>query len=318
MSNFKFFENEADEGATITSTTVAPQVSSRSELTSTPAIAEESARYRVEQMTMTRTNDIVQSHAETRREFVVKRTTTTNGLVVSVALVENIIDVYPEVFKKAIILINDVDLVKSEIHAQVDMATGKIYHILNHQQIIEKWKQLRAELTNRFSFLRDHEAKNNILKFLTVSESIIANKKNLIEDLNTKLFFELFFDKYLVTDNTEFEPYTRTFYSQLFEGETATLDFTQTLTGETPETVNLTKTGLLKLDSFNKSEIEYQYEKKYKPLIKYRFSEYNVKIIDHTVLDTAGKWIKNADVSIVEEVKNNVSILVDYKLRKIE
>jgi hypothetical protein len=53
-------------------------------------------------------------------------------------------------------------------------------------------------------------------------------------------------------------------------------------------------------------------------VVKYRFSAYNVQITEQTLLDTAGKWIETSDVSITEEVKNNVEILVDYKLRKIE
>ncbi|WDF56092.1 hypothetical protein [Mucilaginibacter sp. KACC 22063] len=318
MSKFKFFEDEADYQPIAPVQTVKPQIAINAKTESLANLPEEKARYRVEQMTMTRLNGIVQSHAETRREFLVTRKGTGNSLWVNVTLVENIINVYPEAFKDAIAMVSDVDLVKSDVQAQVNMQTGKILHILNHQEIIEKWKKHKAAVLDKYSFLRDPETKNNLLKFLTVCESIIVNEKNLIEDLNTKLFYDLFFDKHLVANNNAFEPYSRPFYSQLFEGETSTLDFTQQITGETADSVSLSKTGKLKPGSYNSAEIEKQYDQKYKPVVQYRFSEYDVKITEQTLLDTAGKWIETSDVNITEAVKNNVEILIDYKLRKIE
>jgi hypothetical protein len=319
MNKFRFFEEE--NATTENSAQQSNFVIVNKPLettTSSTEIIEDSARYRIEQMTMTRLNGIVQSHAETRREFIISRKRSATSMLVNVTLVENIINVYPEGFKEAVALVSDVDLVKSDVQAQVDMQTGKIQHILNHQEIIEKWKKHRAAVTEKFGFLRDPETKTNLLKFLTVCESIIVNEKNLIEDLNTKLFYDLFFDRHLVADNTAFEPYSRPFYSQLFEGETSILDFTQQITGETADKVSLAKTGILKPGSYNKDAIENQYEHKYKPVVKYRFSEYNVKITEQTLLDTAGNWIETSVVNITEEVKNNVEILIDYKLRKIE
>nr|WP_067054611.1 hypothetical protein [Mucilaginibacter sp. L294] len=315
MGKFKFFENGETEQ--IVTPPPNPDSTPRGSLITPLAAKEDNARYRVEQMTMTRMNGMIQSHAQTKREFVVNRKTTGNGMLVEVVMVENIINVFPEAFKEAIALVTDVDLVKSNVYAQVDELTGKVRNILNHQDIIEKWKRHKELVTEKFSFLRDPEAKNNLLKFLTVSESIIMSEKNLIEDLNTKLFYDLFFDKYLVNDEALLEPYSRTFYSQLFEGETATLDFTQQITGESAQQVNLIKTGILNRSSYNSSAIEDMYNQRYKPMIQYKFSEYNVAITEQILLDTTNRWIETAEVSIVEEVKNNIEILVDYKLRKI-
>lgn len=64
--------------------------------------------------------------------------------------------------------------------------------------------------------------------------------------------------------------------------------------------------------------LEKQYDNKFKPIVKYRFSEYNFSVRERCIINTDENWIESSDITIIEEVKNNVQVLIDYKLRKIE
>ncbi|MCX2494945.1 hypothetical protein OQX63_15755 [Pedobacter sp. PF22-3] len=274
------------------------------------------ARYRVEQITITKMDGVIQSHAETKREFSVIKSAGKSNLTVDVKMEENIVNIYPDSLQETINLLIELDVVKSTAIVAVNQTNGDIDRIINHDEIIEKWKKYRAELEKRFAGVQSPEAKLNVLKFLTVAENTIIIEKNLIDDLKTKMFYDLFFDEYLVSDRLNLEEHKRPFYSQLFEGQSATLNFTKSIIAENENQVQYNNTGRLQKEDAKK--FEQLYDLKYKPLVKYKFSVYDASIVEKVLLDKKDKWILQADLSISEEVKNNVELSVDYKLRKIE
>jgi hypothetical protein len=280
----------------------------------------EQARYRCEQTAVIKTNGLIVSHADTKREFLVSKLIRHNDVFVEVEMIDNIISIKPKHLLEVAQLFTEIDKVKcSKVIVEVDKRTGKIAKINNHQYIIDKWHEYRNDLYNKFNFLRTEVNQNKRDNFITAIDNMIVNQKILIEDLNTKLFFDLFFDKYLVTKENLFDPYKREFNSQLFEGVKIELSFKQDILQETHDGFKVKKTGKIKKDKLDISAIESIYNEKYKPNIHYKFSEYDFIVIDNTVMSTGNNyWIEQSDISIIERVKNNIDILVDYKLKKIE
>ncbi|MCX2432409.1 MULTISPECIES: hypothetical protein [unclassified Pedobacter] len=312
-SRFKFFDDGNE--------TVNSDITKENLVDNKPEAVEElslkgNARYRVEQLTITKMDGVIQSHAETKREFFVTKSAGKTNLVVDVKMEENIVNIYPDSLQETINLLIELDVVKSTAMVAVNQTNGDIDRIINHSEIIEKWKKYRAELEKRFAGVQSPEAKLNVLKFLTVAENTIVIEKNLIDDLKTKMFYDLFFDEYLVNDRLNLEEHKRPFYSQLFEGQSSTLNFTKNIIAENESQVQYNNTGRLQKEDAKK--FEQLYDLKYKPLVKYKFSGYDASIVETVLLDKKDKWILQADLSIAEEVKNNVELSVDYKLRKIE
>lgn len=316
MSRFKFFDEGKPVSALKKSTEeiVSPVLSNVSSI----ILPSEGAKYRVEQMVITKLNGIVQSHAETKRDFSVEKNFGDQELVFRIEMLDNIININPEALKGAIDLMVDIDLIKNDITVTVDRQTGKINKIINHDEIIEKWNKHKKELSEKYNFLRDPETKLQFLKFITVAQNVITIEKNLILDMNSKLFFDLFFDKYLVSENEIFEPYSRIYYSQLFDDQIVSVDYVQSVNSESYDKVNINRNGNLDLNSFNEEKLIQIYNEKFKPLVQYKFSNFNVKYTEHYILNTVTKWIELSEVTIIEEVKNNVEIITDYKLRKID
>lgn len=280
----------------------------------------EKACYRCEQFVVVKSGDIIASHADTKREFAVHRENKNGVVRISVEMTDNIIEMKPHSLTEAIKLMTDFDLVKcGNASVLVNSQTGKIDKILNHAEIISKWTDHKNELYNKYGFLRAEENRKKIEEFITLAEQIVVNEKMLINDFNTKLFYDLFFDKYLVTKENLFEPYSREFYSNLFEGVKLGMDFTQEVLKESPDMFFVRKKSKLNPSSFSLSSIKDIYDRKFKPQIKYKFSEYDYSFNESTVMSTnKNYWIEESQINIIERVKNNIEVFTDYKLKKIE
>lgn len=276
------------------------------------------ARYRAEQTVITKINGIIQNHADTKREFFVIKENHNNRLLIKTALVENTIKVNPAALQDVMNIICEIDLLKCDAILEPDPKTGKIKKIQNHEEIIKRWKNYKSNLESRFGFIRSDTTKNDFKHFIDASENVIINEDNLKRDFNAKLFFDLFFDKYLVSQDKLFAPFSRKLNSQLLENIPVELKFRQDILSETEDIVNVRKVGELNKNSLNIDGLKKSYDERYLPMVGYKFSEYNFSIREHATIDLTNKWIENSEVTIIEEVKNNVQILISYKLKKIE
>ena len=277
------------------------------------------AKYRCEQTVITKLNGIPTNTADTKREYVVKKRVIQNLPVVEVNMTDQVILVNPNQYQDAILLVSDLDNVKCNgVVVGVDAKSGSIQRIINQDYIVNQWKHHRRKLEDGYSFLRNPQAADAIKTFIEMAENQILNEEILIEDLKTKMFFDVFFDKYLVNSENKFEPYTRKFYSQLFLGEIIDLHIKQDLLRETEDKILVRKVSTIDKEIHKSKHLEKIYNEKYKPVIQYRFSEYNISYRERIVYDEATAWLESADITIIEEVKNNIQLLVNYKLKKIE
>ncbi|WBV60079.1 LysM domain-containing protein [Chryseobacterium camelliae] len=276
------------------------------------------ARYRAEQTVITKINGIIQNHADTKREFFVIKEYNNSKLLIKTALVENIIKINPMALQDAMNIICEVDLLKCDAILEPDLKTGKIKKVRNHDEIIKRWKKYRNNLESKFGFIRSDTTKNDFKRFIDASENVIINEENLKTDFNAKLFFDLFFDKYLVSKDNLFDSFNKKLNSQLLENIPVELKFRQDILSETEDTVTVRKVGELNKNSLNIDGLKKSYEERYLPIVGYKFSEYNFSMREHTILDVTNQWIEDSEVTIIEEVKNNVQILISYKLKKIE
>lgn len=281
--------------------------------------AEESAqvaRYRCEQTVVMKLSGIIHSHADTKREFEVKKYLKDGIQYVSIKMVENIVEAYQKQLELAINLVSEIDKIKCDVTISLN-GDGKIGEIVNFEQIRKKWNQKKKILEGDFSFMRDKKAHKDILDFLELNDQQFSSQQNIINDLNTKLFFDVFFDKYL-TDDDYLDGYSKTYHSQLFDGYGVNLNFTQDILAEDPDRVELRKVSKIDKSRIDNVFLNEQYEAKFRPIVKYQFSEYNFSVREHCTINTTDRWIDKSDITIIEEVKNNVQVLIDYKLRKIE
>ena len=294
-----------------------PEVAPEKETPPPPSVGGLS-KYRCEQTVVTKINGVASNHAETKWEFHMTRRQSGGDLYVDVVMADNIINFNPPQLQEAIQLLGEVDQVKSNAKVLVDGVTGKIARVINHKEIIENWSRYKNELTDRYAFIRDKEARKNVQHFISLAEAQIVDERQLIADMGTKMFFDLFFDKYLVRQEGLFDPYVRVFYSQLFDGQPVPVRMEQLITAETPDTATVNKVGRMIAAKVDLPAMVKMYDQKYKPVIQYKFSEFDLSYKERYVLNTRDRLIETAEVHLMEEVRNNVQVYIHYTLKRIE
>lgn len=327
MSGFRFFEEEKDlVGKKNELSPLQQNVASPGsgipilEATNKPnGVFEPSKtyRYRSEQVFITKFDGIAISHGTTKNEFLVSKSYVNDELILSVEMTDNVIAFNPPEMEQAISLIADVDRIKCGVKVAVNKETGKIQRIVNKEEILKNWNAYKVTIRDKYGFARRVETIDDIEKFIKLAEMQITNEQILIGDLETKLFFEIFFDKYLV-GKEDFKPYNRRFGSQLFEGNIMTFNFDQKIRSEAPGLVEIQRRSVMDKSKTNFPAIEKMYDERYKQIVGFKFTYFDLDFQGDVILNTDETIVEKAHYTITEEVKNNVQLVINYELKRVD
>lgn len=277
------------------------------------------SKYRCEQTVVTKLNGIPTNTATTKREFRLNKIFKKENLFIEITILDNIIEMNPNQYQDAIDLVSQLDLIKCDgILLKVNNLTGEIDGIENHSDIVNNWIEHRKVVESKYSFLRNSEGKEALKHFIETAGAQIMDQKSLIDDLKMKMFFEVIFNKHLVNASDKMEEYRRNVYSQLFEGEIVELKIKQDLLRESEDQILVRKVSSITDATKDSAILEKKYDEKFKPILKYKFSEYNASFRERVVYNDKINLPEEGEVTIIEEVKNNIQLLVNYNYRKIE
>lgn len=279
---------------------------------------DKSEKYRCEQMVICKINNVPTNNAQTKREFIVSKAKNELGeLFVKVKIIDNVLNITPQNYQEAVMLVAELDNLKCDnIIVRVNSETGEIHKIMNHQEIIQKWKQHKLKLQNSYNKVPSSE-KKSIDEFINMVEKQICVERNLIDDLKSKPFFDLFFNKYLINSKDKLENYNRVYQSQLFQGFTFDLIIKQSQNKDSLNQSVISKTGKLVAGQIDRPKMEKAYDQQYKLVIQYKFSEFDVSFTEQTCYDP--DWtLLESEVTMIEEVTNNLQLFIHYTLRKLE
>lgn len=274
------------------------------------------ARYRSEQLVVIKVDGIIENHADTKLEYTVEKIVKENQLLAEVKLVDQIVKIQPEYLQDSFDLMSKIDLIKSNASISINPTTGKIDRIENIEQIREKWDSFKKDVLKNTSFVQSDEMKKSISAYLDNTDPQFTHG-NLIQDFQIRPFFDLFFDRYLVSKNFTVKNHTKLYYSQLFDRQPIELDFENKVLSETPETITILKSGILNPKNLNINDFEKIYDLRYKPRIGYKFDGYDFTHQIQISYDQTDEVLLDAQMTINEVVKNNIEVFVDYKIRRI-
>ncbi len=272
-------------------------------------------KYRGEQVIIVKINGLPVSTTQTLTEYAVRKVSDT---VYAVRVGENIAQIFPEQYKEAMTMMNELEEIKSNVVVEIESSTGKIARLLNHKDIVEDWKTYKSHLLQKYSFVRSDETRGHLNDFILLAEKTITDEKKLIREIGAKMFFFMFFDSYLVTPAKELQkPYDQTFYSQLFENVQVELSVHQSILKESPEEVVIGRNSKVCRNE-ELSRIKDLYETRYRPQVRYGFTQYDAGYSSTIRINTASNLIEEAEIGVNEEVVNNIELTVSYKCRKIK
>lgn len=314
MSRFKFFDEEDNK---VDIKVSEKEKTDSSEEKHSIALSKQ-YRYRVEQTLIMKMNGMIVSHGVTKQEYLMQKNFAEEKLKsVGFQLVENILQFNPKQLESAIELICELDKIKSLVNIVPNSETGKMTAVADKTKALQAWQDYKKVIAEKFSFLKTQEEKESVNSFAELMGNQLNDDTLLLSDYESRIFYDVIFDKYLVGKEA-FVPSEKKYLSNLFPHNLVLLNLAPFIKQKTASTVSVKQIGVLDKKSVDLEGITKFYNDNYKPQIGYRFSEYNYSLISNYVYDTDENIILEADLTITEEVKNNVEVIIDYRLKRIE
>lgn len=273
-------------------------------------------RYRTEQNVSIKLNRIPITHTESKIDYTITQNKHKSPFCYRIQIDDFIAKISPDAHQELLDIISGIEAIKSNVELLIDPLTGKISHIENHTDIYLAWQQYKKSFLERYEFVRANEARKNIAAFAAAYEEQIKSVPQLISGLENQLFFNTYFDNYLI-GNTNFETIrVLNFRSQLFENIITPMQITEKIVKESPDIVVVHKTGA-PTGMIDNAEIERQYNEKYQPVIDYHFSKYEAEFDAQLAINTQQNCLEYAEIRMNEFVKNNVELAIVCQVRRI-
>lgn len=127
--------------------------------------------YRTEFVVGTKLENVLVDNSTYKSQFTVKIEDKRNYVYVS--LDENHVTSSPQLVQKGMELIADVDRIKCNSVFQISPENGKILKILNYQEILNNWKQFKADFNSKKSVMSLSKSQKDIEDFFVKVESLI-------------------------------------------------------------------------------------------------------------------------------------------------
>lgn len=277
-------------------------------------------KYRCEQTIITKLNDIPACTITIKSDYQMEWARNINRPAMNTycKLIEQFVSVYPPSYQQPLEMIVDLEKLKCESVFDIDMETGKIAVIVNHDEVVSKWNDYKVELLNKYSFLRSTDTKESVNAFIESVEKVITNEELLKAEFYGKMIFMLLFDGYLVGKPNYTAPYNIDFSSQLFQGVKFPMTLTPHIQKESPEAVIYDLRSSIPDSVKHLEDVRKEYDNRFKPAVQYSFSEYNAQFYSHVLLNEEENYIQEAECHIIEEVLNNVSLTIQCSIRTID
>ena len=277
-------------------------------------------RYRNEQTVAMKINGMPVSTNRLKTDYTVEKVYNSRHDIMQLAfnIDDNIVSVFPTQYQAGMDMVVDLEKIKCKAVINVDMNTGYIGEIVNHKEVVEVWEDYKEHFRDKYKFLRSSATQNAVQQFLETQDKLILDQEMMKAEMNSKMFYMLVFDHYLVEKQEYNEPYAITFPSQLFKGISFPMTMTPKIHQESPNKVVYDRNGSVDEHVTSSSDIVRFYDEQFKPTIQYKFTQYRPSFNICETVNEAERHIENAEVRLIEEVVNNVDLTILCKLRKIE
>ena len=276
-------------------------------------------KYRCEQTIITKLNGVPACTIRTKSDYQFEWAENLKRPAMNAycKLLEQFVSVYPPSYQKPLEMIIDLEKLKFESVFDIDMATGKMAGIVNHNEIVEKWQEYKKNMLDNYSFLRSADTKENVNAFIDSMEKVVVDEKLLMAEFYGKMIFLLLFDGYLVGKPNYAATTDIEFPSQLFQGVKFPMTLTPRIQKESVESVIYELKSSVS-DSVKLTErIKKEYDERFKPTIQYSFSSYDAQFNSHVLLNEKERYVQEAECYIIEEIVNNLNLTIHCKIRQI-
>lgn len=268
-------------------------------------------RYRSKQVNVTKVEQMVQFHSSVRKEYLIERSIREKIAIIS--LQDYFYETEPKAYAEILDAMKDLEYVKEKVVLKFT-DDSKIEDILNYDQLCDGWARFKPNLTKTKYYQElKSVSKKGADEIIEVGDMEFSSIKNLVLMYEKGLLYHLLFNKFDVGTNTKLN-----FLSQAFVNIPIEIELNTMLVREDENEALYRTEGILNKSILDEDEMRRQYDKYYKPLIKYHFTEYGYRYIIRRTIDKATNVLKEGVVILTEEVKNNIQFITQYNLNLVD
>lgn len=278
---------------------------------------EQQARYRCEQLNITRIEDDVKSYSELKKEYEVNFNLNNN--IVSVKLNDFYYELNPPALSRIFDFISEVDYIRNNCILKLN-DQGRFLKIINKKTQSENWTLFKNNKLEEIEFIKiikqsNPNEFNNLIQQGNIQFSDTYDDSKVF---NRDLFYFVLLDKYLYnsSDNLKSEIYN--YQSQLFPEVIVPMNLRYDVIKIEDDNITVRKVWETIESSSLIEEISNAYLKYHQPLIKYKFTKYKLDMRSLITYNKKTKIIENAELNIIENIENNIKSECIFNMRKIE
>lgn len=276
------------------------------------------AKYRCQQVNVTRLEGQFLTSTEQKFQFAVGLDF--NNSKDDIKLEEHYFQTMPPTFSKVFDFVTLMEKIRNNVELKYD-DNGKVAFILNKQQQLDMWNQLKSSPAIQNEFIKALQEKNpqaykNMI--LCGDKQFSLDYTNDVNEYQATLFYAIMFNKHLFWDKCQLDhSETQMFASALFEQVYFPLTLEYKAKGIKNNQVRIIVSGHCILSKDIQQNVEKLYRVNFQPIIKYSFTEYNVDYQLNYNFNKETHLVNEARLIVKEAVEYNVEHICEYKLHKI-
>ncbi len=270
-----------------------------------------SAHYRFKQINVIRYEDIPISNSTIRAQYLFERANHN----VHTKCEESYYTFTPQQNKIGDFLSLS-DQIRKEVYWRIDK-NGEPLRILNEGELKESWENAKRETLPNNEFMNSLD-KEQYQKIIQAGDTEFQDMSLFIRNYRTNLFFRELFGQYLMKSPENFEFEKLQTMSNFFKDIVIEADLTYSKLKEDENFIFIVKESELDRNKLDEIEMVKQYNKLYKPKIKYDFTEYDYKYRATMKLNKEDGLLENLTLSLTEKIKNNLICDISFDLKRIE
>jgi len=279
---------------------------------------DQQARYRCEQVNISKVNGNMVHFVEQKFQYLLKNNL--DQKIGYVKLEEHLYNFSPPILNLSFEFISKTEFIKNNVFFNISSDNGRIEKIIQRDQLNKRWVDFRNKDFDTSDFIKRLQQTNTKaveeLKSLGDKQFSIHNKQ-LEEEFRRNLFYFCCFDKFLLDiENIPTEEFF--FMSTIVPPIIVPIQFRYDKISEENNIFKLRKVGTLKLNPQLIKEIEKKYDEMHKPNIKYGFTEYKIEFRTRIEYNIKEKLVETADVFIMEQIADNIDNTCEFHLKRLQ
>lgn len=279
-------------------------------------VFEQKNRYRTEQLNITRIEDDIKTYSQLKKEYEVKLNLSQHWA--EIKLCDFFYEFNPPALSRVFDFVSEVDYIRNDCLVEINKL-GRFSKIIDKFKLKKNWEQFKKNRLNEIEFIKvvKQTKPQEYVRLMQEGDLQFSDQYNDEKDYNRDLFYLTLLDKYLYNHDENMESEEYTYQSQLFPDVFVPMTVRYDVLKKEDDLITIRKVWETVESEELLEKVTKGYEKYHQPLIKYKFSEYRLDMRNLFTYNLKTKILEKAELSIIENIENNIKSECIFNLRKI-